>query len=69
MNKLTSQELIELSSLFAPIADASHNGIVIINRDGVILIYNRAAERMLGPEDKSPVGLHFSEIRPETWPD
>jgi PAS domain S-box-containing protein len=49
--------------------DASHNGIVIINRDGVIVAYNKAAMQMLGDEDNCPVGRHFSEIRPETWPD
>ncbi|MBI4964066.1 MAG: sigma 54-interacting transcriptional regulator [Desulfomonile tiedjei] len=55
--------------LWESILDASHNGIVIINRDGVILVYNQAARRMLGDEGSSPVGRHFSEIRPDTWPD
>ncbi|MEW6349244.1 MAG: sigma 54-interacting transcriptional regulator [Thermodesulfobacteriota bacterium] len=51
------------------ILDASHNGIVIIDRDGVIVAYNKAAMRMLGDRDSRPVGRYFSEIRPETWPD
>ncbi|MCL5123423.1 MAG: sigma 54-interacting transcriptional regulator [Deltaproteobacteria bacterium] len=51
------------------ILDASHNGIVIIDRSGVILVYNKAARRLLEEGDHSPVGRHFSEIRPETWPD
>jgi len=55
--------------LWASGLDASHNGIVIIDRHGVILVYNEAAKRMLGDEGSSPVGRRFSEIRPETWPD
>ncbi|MGC8602246.1 MAG: sigma 54-interacting transcriptional regulator [Desulfomonilaceae bacterium] len=51
------------------ILDACHNGIVIINRDGVILACNKAARRLLETNDSSLVGRHFSEIRPETWPE
>ena len=54
---------------WASALDASHNGIVIIDREGVILVYNQAARRMLDEEDPAAVGRHFSEVRPETWPD
>ena len=55
--------------LWASALDASNNGIVIIDRYGVILVYNRAARRMLGDEGPSEVGRQFSQVRPETWPD
>lgn len=51
------------------ILDCSYNGIVIINRSGIIVLYNEAARRLLRLEQYSPVGMPFSEIMPETWPD
>lgn len=56
-------------SLLESAMDASHVGIVIINHDGIILVYNRAARRIFGQVDLSYIGRHFSEVRPETWPD
>ncbi len=53
----------------AAILDSSYNGVVIINRQGVVVFYNQAALRMLGYENGSPVGKHFSKVLPETWPD
>ncbi len=67
--KSASLEPVHVSSFCNLVTDATHNGIVIIDRDGVILVYNEAARRMLGDDDTSPIGRHFSEIRPETWPD
>jgi PAS domain S-box-containing protein len=69
MEKLIGHNWADIPASWSDILDASHNGIVIINRDGVILLYNKAARKMLGNEAKSPVGRHFSEIRPETWDD
>ena len=67
--KSTTLEPVQISSFCNLVTDASHNGIVIIDRKGLILVYNVAARRMLGDDDTSPIGRHFSEIRPETWPD
>ncbi len=67
--KSTSLEPVQVSSFCNLVTDASHNGIVIIDRNGLILVYNEAARRIFGDDDRSPVGRHFSEIRPETWPD
>ncbi len=69
MEKLIGHNWADIPVSWSDILDASHNGIVIINRDGVILLYNKAARKMLGNEAKSPVGRHFAEIRPETWGD
>ncbi|MFH0822153.1 MAG: sigma 54-interacting transcriptional regulator [Pseudomonadota bacterium] len=51
------------------ILDSTHNGVVIIDGEGIILAYNKAAMRMLGDRGPSPVGRPFSQIMPETWPD
>ncbi len=51
----------------APLFDASHNGIVIIDRQGKILVYNKAAIRTFN-DPESPVGMRMSQLRPETWP-
>jgi PAS domain S-box-containing protein len=69
MEKLIGHNWADIPASWSDILDASHNGIVIINRDGVILLYNKAARKMLGNEEESPVGQHFSQVRPETWGD
>jgi PAS domain S-box-containing protein len=69
MEELIGQNWAYIPASWSDILDASHNGIVIINRDGVILLYNKAARKMLGNEEESPVGQHFSQVRPETWGD
>jgi len=51
------------------IFDASHNGIVIIDAAGTILVYNQAATRLLQDGGPAPVGRIFAEVHPETWPD
>ncbi len=69
MRRLATQNTYGVPSFWHSVMDASHNGIVIINREGTILLYNQAARRMLGGGDESPIGRHFSEIRPENWHD
>jgi PAS domain S-box-containing protein len=69
MKRLTTQKTDSIPSFWHSVMDASHNGIVIIDREGTILVYNRAARRMVGGEDGSPIGRHISEMRPETWQD
>ena len=69
MEKLIYTELSDITLSWSEILDASHNGIVIIDRYGAILVYNKAARRLLEDDDHSLVGRQFSEIRPETWPD
>jgi PAS domain S-box-containing protein len=69
MKRSAKQNTYTIPSFWHSVADASHNGIVIIDRGGTILLYNLAARRMLGGGEDSPVGRHFSEFRPENWPD
>lgn len=49
--------------------DASHNGILIINRDGTILVYNKAARRIFNDREDSYVGWQISDVRPGAWRD
>ena len=59
----------KLPAFWDAVLDSSHNGIAIIDRQGIILVYNQGAKRIFGDGDQTPVGRHFSEVRPETWPD
>jgi PAS domain S-box-containing protein len=59
----------QLPAFWDAVLDSSHNGIAIIDRQGKILVYNQGAKRIFGDGDQAPVGRHFSEVRPETWPD
>lgn len=61
--------LDSIHPLCAAILDCSYNGIVIMNENGIVLLYNRAARRVLRVEQETPVGMHMSEIMPMTWPD
>jgi PAS domain S-box-containing protein len=59
----------DLPAIWQSVLDSSHNGIVVIDKNGTIKLYNRAARRIFGDESAEIVGRHFSEVRPETWPD
>ncbi len=69
MQNFSIQDLYQIPSLFVSILDCSYNGIVIIDSAGIVVVYNQAAARMLRGEQGSPIGRHFSEVLPETWPD
>ena len=53
----------------APLFDMAYNGIVIVNRDGIIQIYNEAARKVLGIQEKDLTGRPIKEINPEPWKD
>jgi PAS domain S-box-containing protein len=69
MKEALALNLDAIPPSWAAVLDCSYNGIVIINRNGFIVLYNKAARTLLRLQDESPVGRHFSEIMPETWPD
>ncbi len=62
------ENILHMAQHMALLFDASHNGIVIIDRQGKICVYNQAAMRIF-KDATSPVGRHMSQLRPETWPD
>jgi PAS domain S-box-containing protein len=67
-DKLTQSQRDAFKAL-EPVFDASNNGIVIIDNHGIVLVYNKAAMKMLDDSGDSPVGRHMSEVRPEAWPE
>ncbi|MGO9020241.1 MAG: sigma 54-interacting transcriptional regulator [Syntrophobacteraceae bacterium] len=57
-----------LSTFLDAAFDASHNGIIVLDRRGYILKCNKAAMRVLNLSAPLPDRLH-QEIVPEAWPD
>lgn len=49
--------------------NSTHNGILIVNAQGLVLLYNQAAHRIFRNENPNPVGKHLSQVRPEAWSD
>ncbi|MBN2126394.1 MAG: sigma 54-interacting transcriptional regulator [Deltaproteobacteria bacterium] len=69
MKERLLQALEPWSPPLSSILDASHNGIIVVNREGVIVVFNQAARRIFGDENADYAGRHFSDIRNETWTD
>jgi PAS domain S-box-containing protein len=61
--------LTDLQGPMAAIINASHNGIMILDREGIVVCYNAAASRIFDETPQSIVGHHFSTVRPEAWLD
>ncbi len=53
----------------AAIINGSHNGIMILDLNGIVVFYNTAASRIFNEDPTKVVGQHFSILRPEAWPD
>ena len=51
------------------IFDSFYNGIIIINESGIIIIYNKAAGRILRTNPDKMLGKFIGEIAPSTWAD
>ncbi len=51
------------------VLNSTHNGILVVNAEGIVVLYNKAAHRIFSLESPDPVGRHMSEVRPEAWPD
>lgn len=69
MTERRSTSLCELPEPCTAIFNASHNGIMILDREGTIIFYNIAAARIFGEDRAAIIGQHFSDVRPEAWPD
>lgn len=52
-----------------PLFDMAYNGIVIVDRKGIIQIYNEAARRVLGIREKDLIGRPIQTINPGPWKD
>lgn len=58
-----------MESIHSLSIDASHNGILVIDCQGTILVYNKAAQRIFNDGDVDRVGQKIFEIRPHAWVD
>jgi PAS domain S-box-containing protein len=72
MDSIAGSELSFLSDSQGPMAaiiNASHNGIMILDRLGTIVCYNTSASRIFNEDPKTIIGQHFSSVRPGSWPE
>jgi len=52
------------------ILDSAYNGILVIDREGIVQVYNKKARSIFGDSDsRQVVGMHMAKLRPESWPD
>ncbi|MCP4578465.1 MAG: PAS domain-containing protein [Deltaproteobacteria bacterium] len=49
--------------------NSTHNGILVVDAKGIVVLYNQAAHRIFRLDNPDPVGKHMSRVRPEAWPD
>lgn len=49
--------------------ESAHNGVVIVERSGRILVYNQAARTLAGLEPDQVLGRHLGEVFPGVWED
>lgn len=51
------------------VLDSTYNGLIAVNAQGIVVLYNEAAHRIFHYERPDPVGRHMSEVSPTAWPD
>lgn len=56
--KEASRMLLQIETIL----DSAHNGIVAIDKDGIVTIFNKAAEKITRRPKKEAIGKHLSEV-------
>ncbi|MFH2127988.1 MAG: PAS domain S-box protein, partial [Pseudomonadota bacterium] len=56
-------------SLLREVLDSAHNGILMVDDTGEVVVFNRAAGRVTGHDPKDVVGRNYGEFEPEVWDD
>jgi PAS domain S-box-containing protein len=64
-NRIYTQELTEVGNQLQAVLDAAYNSIVSIDENGIIRIFNRAAEDLFGLERKDVVGALYTDAFPK----
>ena len=64
IGRKTSRYFRQIAELERKILEASHNGILAIDSAGKVVIFNPAAERVLGRKRAEVIGRHISELDP-----
>jgi len=53
--------------LLREVLDSAHNGFLIVDRSGRIVVFNRAAARVTGLVAEEILGRPWGDVEPETW--
>jgi len=64
--KIVLGEHCEINEQYRQVLDSCYNGILAINNKGEVIVYNPAAERILGYPAGDTYGRHISNIDPDT---
>lgn len=62
---VTEWSLLQFEEL-VEIVEAAHNGIVTVNKEGKVVLLNKAVERILSVKRKEILGLSISEVFPQS---
>lgn len=57
------------TSAFRDIVEQARNGIVVLDRTGTIIVFNRAARKIVDKRQEQVVGKPMQEILPTAWKD
>ena len=49
--------------------ESAHNGVVVVDRGGRIVVYNQAARHIAGWQPHQVLGRSMSQVNPEAWQD
>ncbi|MGE5543807.1 MAG: sigma 54-interacting transcriptional regulator, partial [Bacillota bacterium] len=63
--RVYTQELTEMKNRLQAVVDAAYNSIVSIDEDGIIRIFNRAAEELFGLKKEDVIGARYTEAFPK----
>lgn len=66
---MPSSPSLEPSRLWVSILDMFHNGVLILDSNGIIAVYNEAARRIFNDYGETAVGRHIKDVRGEVWPE
>ena len=64
IGRKTSRFFRQIAELERKILEASHNGILAIDSEGKVTLYNPAAERILGRKREEVIGRHIADLDP-----
>jgi PAS domain S-box-containing protein len=56
-------------SIFRDVIESSYNGIIAVDADGLVVVFNRAAKRILNVEDREFRGRALVKVIPDIWPE
>jgi len=63
--RVYTQELTEMRNRLQAVVDAAYNSIVSIDEEGIIRIFNRAAEELFGLKKEDVIGARYTEAFPK----